>query len=253
MMGKRRWGVRKRPRNKARKPRVEVETRKVSIVIPATDLCHTGMALCLAHMIKHTFLQFPENLEALSINSYGTSIIPFSRQVLAKTSLEQGATHILWIDSDMEFPPDTLLRFLRRDEKLIAANCMTRRKPFRNTAQYENSEPVPTRMESSGLEKVNRVGFGVAWTAAEVFENISLPWFDFEWMSELSCFLGEDYTFFEKAKAAGYELFVDHDLSKEVHHIGTFAYNPLINDAVQRANVEIDQGGGPLASEGKQP
>ena len=38
--------------------------------------------------------------------------------------------------------------------------------------------------------------------------------------------MGEDYSFFEKAKALGYELYIDQDISKGVYHLGTFAYNP---------------------------
>jgi hypothetical protein len=205
---------------------IEHDRKRVAILSPAMDMCHTGFAMCLAHMVQKTLLQPPENLEALTINSFGVSILPFGRQVLAKTAIEQGVTHMLWIDSDMEFPSDMLLRFLKRDEPIIGINAMNRRKPFRNTAMTGPDEPLVTTQDSSGLEKVYRMGFGVVWMAVEVVERMELPWFEFVWVPEVSLFMGEDYSFFEKAKTLGYELYVDHDISKQVYHLGTFGYNP---------------------------
>jgi hypothetical protein len=207
-------------------PEMKVDRKRVAIVIPAEDMCHTGFTLCLAHMIKDTLLQLPENLEALTVNSYGTSMLPFSRQILAKTALEQGVTHMLWIDSDMEFPSDMLLSFLLHDAPIIGINAMSRRKPYKNTAQSAPATPLVTTPDSTGLEKVYRCGFGVMWTAAEVFERMELPWFDSPFMPEYSVPMGEDYYFCEKAKKLGYEIYIDHDISKRVYHIGTFGYNP---------------------------
>jgi hypothetical protein len=221
MSKKRKWST---SSDKAFK--IQHDRKRVAILIPAQDMCNTGFAMCLAHMVQKTLLQPPENLEALTINSFGVSILPFGRQVLAKTALEQGVTHMLWIDSDMEFPSDMLLRFLKRDEPIIGINAMNRRKPFRNTALVKPEEPLVTTPDSSGLEKVYRMGFGVVWMAVEVIERMELPWFEFQWVPEVSLFMGEDYSFFEKAKALGYELYVDHDISKAVYHLGTFAYNP---------------------------
>jgi hypothetical protein len=229
-----RWKKRKSKIRKLGKPQsfpVKVEQRQVAILIPACDMCNTGFAMSLAHMLSTTYRamltgEIPPI--AISVNSYGTSILPFSRQILAKTALEQGATHMLWIDSDMEFPGDMLLRFLRHDKAIVGVNAMSRRKPYRNTAQTAPAEYLSTTLESTGLEKVYRMGFGVVWVATEVFEKMELPWFEFQWAPELSVFRGEDYVFFEKAKALGYECYVDHDISKAVYHVGSFGFNPLL-------------------------
>jgi hypothetical protein len=214
-------------------PQIRVEGKRVAILTPATDMCYTGFAMCLAHMVQRTLTNIPENLDALTINSFGVSMLPFGRYVLAKSALEQGATHMLWIDSDMEFPADMLLRFLRRDESIIGINAMSRRKPFKNTAITGPDKQVVTNQDSSGLEKVFRMGFGVAWIATEVIARMELPWFDITWQPDCSLFMGEDYYFFEKAKDLGYELYIDQDLSKSVQHLGTFAYNPQMIPVAQ--------------------
>jgi len=210
---------------------VKVDERRIAILTPACDMCHTGYSMSLAHMLSHTYrAMLAGEIEpfAMTVNSYGTSILPFSRQILAKTALEQKASHMLWIDSDMEFPGDMLIRFMRHKEPIVGINAMSRRKPYRNTAQTTPGTPLTTTLDSTGIEKVHHTGFGVVWIASEVFEKMEEPYFEFKWRSDLSVFAGEDYVFFEKARALGYECYVDHDISKAVYHSGAFGFNPLL-------------------------
>ena len=146
-------------------PRIEVEQKTVAILTPAGDLVHTTFAMNLSRMILHTLTTMNVPM-GLTLQSYGSSMIPHSRHKLATWALEVGCTHMLWIDSDMEFPADMLLRFLRRDEPLIGINACQRRPPYLNTAQSEPHKPLAMSAESRGIEKVWRTGFGVMWTAA---------------------------------------------------------------------------------------
>jgi len=123
---------------------VKEDMRRVAILIPAGDECKTAFAISLAHMIRETLLLLPENLEALTINSFCTAMLPFSRQILAETALQQGATHLLWIDSDMKFPADMLMTFLRHDKPIIGINAMARSDPWNNTAQSAPDVPLVT-------------------------------------------------------------------------------------------------------------
>jgi hypothetical protein len=60
--------------------------------------------------------------------------------------------------------------------------------------------------------------------AMDVFEKISAPWFATPWIKDRGCFMGEDSFFCQRLHEAGIPLFIDHDLSKQVGHIGTFEY-----------------------------
>jgi hypothetical protein len=51
------------------------------------------------------------------------------------------------------------------------------------------------------------------------------PWFDTVWL-ENNDLMGEDVFFFKKIKHfLNVPLMIDHDLSQEVRHIGTFEYH----------------------------
>ena len=55
---------------------------------------------------------------------------------------------------------------------------------------------------------------------ASVFKGIAYPWFDTPWIEENEKHIGEDTFFCVRCKEAGIPIYVDHDLSWEVRHIG---------------------------------
>jgi hypothetical protein len=203
--------------------------KSVVILLPTGDMVLSSFAASLANMLCYTSsVLHTLPLEGLSVQFYGSSVLPFSRKMLAEFVIELGYTHALFIDSDMEFPHDMLAWMLQYKEKIVGINAMSRRPPYRCTARISREEPLLTTEESTGLEKVWRMGFGVAWIATEVFRRLEQPWFDFVYRPDLGVFQGEDYYFCEKAQEAGYDIWIDHDLSKRVYHVGTFRYSPLI-------------------------
>lgn len=204
----------------------ESDRKTVIICIPAMDLCHTEFTVSLCQMVMHTFSVGQELIANVSVQSYGCSLIPHSRHMLAQHAVETGATHTLWIDTDMQFPRDMLLRFARQPQEVIGINAMMRRPPYLNCAQSEHGVPMTIDHDSHGTVKVHRTGFGVMWVATEVFKAMEMPWFDLVYQPQTHSFRGEDYIFCEKARAAGYEIYVDLDISRDVNHLGPYPFNP---------------------------
>ena len=224
-----RFGRKKSRPKKVSKPlRLVPKAKRVCILTPCDDMVKTEFSTSLVEMVLHTLMSGPENLEGIAVQAFGSTILPFSREQLAEFAIRSGSTHMLWIDSDMKFPKDMLLRFLARDEKIIGINAMSRRVPYRNCAQSSPVTPLRTTAESTGLEKVHRMGFGVLWVETSIVAAMPVPRFDFEYIAEMGEWRGEDFVFFERARALGHDFWVDHDLSKEVFHMGSFGFNPLM-------------------------
>lgn len=202
---------------------VEFQEARVVIATPMQSMCHAYYTVSVVGMITHAMKEAPG--VGTSLITFGSSILPWSRQLLVGRAKKIGCTHMLWIDSDMKFPPDTLLRLVRHGKSIVAANCMVRRAPFRCTAQVGGEELITTD-DSTGLEKVDRIGLGLALVEMKVFEAIPRPWFELEYIPDLDVFRGEDYGFCMKVQAAGFEMYVDHDLSKEVEHCTVMGLNP---------------------------
>jgi hypothetical protein len=78
--------------------------------------------------------------------------------------------------------------------------------------------------DSTGLEEVESIGMGVMLISRKVFEKLSEPWFETPWRTDKRGYIGEDVFFCRKATAAGFKIYIDHDVSKEIGHIGTFEF-----------------------------
>lgn len=196
---------------------------RVGICVPSGDEWKADFAFDLAGMLLHTTTRSPDPLE-LGMHNHRLSVLPTARNWLVRDALTAGASHILFLDCDMRFPPETLLRLLSHDRDIVAANCVQRAFPTRATA-WANGAHVFTEADSTGLEEVESIGTAIMMIKATVFEKMTPPAFFFEPKpDDAFSFLGEDQYFCRKARECGFQVWIDHDLSKYVSHVGTLAY-----------------------------
>ena len=171
-------------------------------------------------------------LDTLRIMAKNGTLIADQRYDIASSAVRLGASHILWLDADMRFPKDTLTRLLAHDKEIVGASYCKRREPLGTVAfNGIHGEPpykvVYTYPFSTGLEKVDRVGFGCLLTRTSALKKMEEPWFPMIWGRDSEGRFGldgEDTSFFRLAHTAGVECWIDHDLSKEVKHIGVREY-----------------------------
>jgi hypothetical protein len=202
---------------------------KIAIASPARDMVHTAFAFALANMVAHTAAARPDiTLDARYVQ--GTMIFD-QRIKLARLCLELECSHILWLDTDMAFPSDTLLRLLSHRLDIVAVNYVTREIPAAPLAWAAACDTkwkrVPTRHESTGLEKVLGVGLGVMLTDIHVIQKLApleAPMFWFQYFGKNRTTQSEDYYFCRGAARQGFDIWIDHGLSKEIRHIGTFGF-----------------------------
>jgi GT2 family glycosyltransferase len=150
---------------------------------------------------------------------------------LRRYRLKEGADYILWIDADMRFPKDTIERLIAHDKPIVGVNATTRSIPVRSTAKNleidfekkENHWRAVSSKDKTGLEQVTAIGCGVMMVKREVFEKTPRPWFWFE-MIPGEKLLGEDVYFCVKAHDAGFDTWVDHGMSNEIGHVGSYTY-----------------------------
>jgi hypothetical protein len=187
-----------------------------------------GFAYCLASLTSHTAVTLLANDVPVEfgIGTVTGTYIHTARQDAMGMALAEDATHLLWIDSDMEFPRDALLRLLLRNKAMVGVNYSKRGLPPQYVAikDCENGVACETLPESTGLEEVEAVGFGmVLMDLRQIRPRLwEPPWFHFEWVN--GDHVGEDVYFCRHLREAGVPIYVDHDLSQECGHIGMFTY-----------------------------
>lgn len=164
------------------------------------------------------------------------SLVYDARNKLALRALQEGYDYILWIDSDMTFDGDALLRLLEDAEEgreYVSGLCFTRTLPCRpavcKTLTWECSEQNPVKHEQEIYKDYPRDAvFEVAATGAafllvktslirEIAETFHISPF------QPLPFLGEDYSFCIRATQLGKKLYCDSRV--KVGHVGTMIFD----------------------------
>lgn len=167
-------------------------------------------------------------IEKLQLWNTKGSILSRSRHAIAKAAIEAECSHVLMLDSDMVFPNFTLHQLLKGEKDVIAANCVTKTLPANPTARSKGATPAGDHIDSrqqKGIAKAWRVGTGVMLIKTSVFAKIPQPWFPITWNEENEDYTGEDWNFCSVCQNAGIPVYIDHDLSRHIGHIGSLTYD----------------------------
>ena len=178
----------------------------------------TDTALCLNAACIFT-LQSQYQINAI-VNKKG-SIVHQARCQLVEEAQQNGATHLMFVDSDHTFPRDTFVRLIKHDKDIVGVHQVTKRPPVRSNCEGLDKQRLTK--PGVGLEEVSRLGTGIMLVNMRVFKELRKPYFNFRYDKDKG-WTGEDYYFCKEAKDRGFKIYVDHELSKECFHIGTATY-----------------------------
>jgi len=209
-----------------------VRRLNVLICVPCHGACGPGFAWSLARAMTQ-FAALPYDGEKnVDVTFIRSSNLPEARARLVARAYELEASHILWLDSDMKFPADTISRLINHNLAVVAANYPTKEIQARPTAYVDEEDyvgPVWSGEKATGLQAVAHCGMGVMLSDMRVFDVLNLPFFAFEPQGpDFVRHLGEDVYFCRKLGEAGIQVHIDHDLSKQVAHVGEFEYTNFL-------------------------
>jgi hypothetical protein len=219
----------------------EDRVRKIGVALPTHDMVPARFMYDLNRLTMHTIGQLGERDE-YGVTMVKGTYVHAARQQLLKLLLTKNLTHILWLDTDMAFPRDALLRLLAHDLPVVGINYCQRGEPYEFVAIKEVSwapdgktKKLVTGARSAGVEEVEAVGFGMVLMKTDILACLpplaEKPWFWFEWISGERQ-VGEDVYFCRILREAGHKIYVDHDLSKDCAHIGQHEFECLTAEAM---------------------
>ena len=215
---------------------------KILVCVPSHGDMKSGFAWSLARAVAHFVATPYDGEKAIEVEVIRSSILPETRTRLVSRAHKYEATHIMWFDTDMKFPKDTILRLLNHNKLVIGANYVTKEPEPRPVAYKEDDNyigPIWTNKLSFGIEQVTFLGMGVLLTDIRVFDALALHYFMFE--PQPPQFLkqcGEDGYFCSKLRDAGIEVWIDHDLSRQVAHLGDWEYTNEMAELAQQVKLE---------------
>lgn len=168
----------------------------------------------------------------------GASVLPKARNTALRQAIEKGFTHVLFLDDDMVFPPSLVHDLARHNLGVIGVNY-TRKTDDRYPQTHDlDGNPVKS-IDRVGVEEVGWIGFGAVLIKLDVLKDIPDPLFQMVWHPDRQDFLGEDYFFCWKVRSFGVPIYVDHDVSKKIAHIGDFAFTELPAEPIYDHRKEV--------------
>ncbi len=197
----------------------------IMIAVPAMEMVNAEFAQHLAMAAANMVANGIKINCAFNIGS----VITIARRNLTDIFLKSDFDYIWWVDSDMKFPIDAPIRLLKRNKPIVGVNYRRRRFPNPSftgmsgtNGQFREFE---TRDDSPPMELIDVLPHGCVLVHRSVYEKIPQPHYLQEYIPELNLEIGEDIYFCQQAQKAGYEVWCDQELSKEVAHIGIFHFN----------------------------
>ncbi len=206
-------------------PSMQGRPPSIMIAVPSMEMVNAEfaqhLAMAAANLVAH----------GIKINCAFNigSVITIARRNLVDIFLKTDFDYIWWVDSDMKFPIDAPIRLLKRNKPIVGVNYRRRRFPNPNFTGMSgapgNYTEFQTNDNSPDMELIDVLPHGCVLVKREVYEKIPHPHYLQEYIPEMNLEIGEDIFFCQQAKKAGYEIWCDQTLSKEVAHIGIFHFN----------------------------
>jgi len=197
----------------------------VMILVPAMEMVNAEFAQHLAMASANLVANGIRINCAFNIGS----VITIARRNLTDIFLKSDFEYAWWVDSDMKFPIDTPVRLLKRGVPFVGANYRRRRFPNPGftgmMGQPGSFRELITDDNSPAMEQVDVLPHGCVLTHRSIYEKVPQPHYLQEFVPEMNLEIGEDIYFCRKAKAAGFQVWCDHELSREIAHIGIFHFN----------------------------
>ena len=191
--------------------------KKIAIAIPSFDTVHTDFAMSLALLVAKSQV----GRQLALINQKGANISQ-NRYLLTEKAIKLGCDKIFFMDSDMIFPPDALVKLDEADKDIIGCNYPRHNAPITCNCRDLNGKDVDP--EAKGIGEVGLIATGALLIKLDVLKKIGKPYFHNFYEPKNDSFVGEDFSFCMRARAEGYKIFCDFDLSQMIGHIGSVAY-----------------------------
>lgn len=187
---------------------------RVAIAVPSGDMVHADFAMAYAQLCMAS-AAFP--LQLITVKS---SIVAQARNNGVEHARSFGADLIFFLDSDMVFPPTALLRLVLHGKDIVGATYTKRVAPFDILGTKLAEQPA---VLSGDLLEMQRIPTGCLLINMRVFDRLSKPYFRFE-INPGGEIVSEDYVFCDRAREAGFRIWCDAVMSREIGHIGQNVY-----------------------------
>jgi len=179
---------------------------RIAIGIPSGDTFKADFGCALATLTAYTN---KADVDLAIVNKKGPDIARNRNDIVA-SARRLDADYLLFMDTDMTFPPDTLLHLIAARREVIACDARRKRSPHSTIAIRHGGLLGKTNK----IIEVDSIGTGIMLIHMSIFREMPKPYFLAT--DEVS----EDIYFCKRARLAGHAVYCHGPLSQKIGHIG---------------------------------
>lgn len=174
--------------------------------------------LCLLHAIEKL------GDVKLHLNFRKGLYIHDNRNYIVEEAIKAGATHLMFIDTDVTFEPEGIVKLLKDDKDIVGGMYNMKSLPLTTTVKFTNDKGEFVKADANSIPKTlfkcHAVATGFMLIKLSCLNKLKKPYFDFgNYKGEL---MGEDIYFCDKAVKAGIEVWCNPTI--RIGHIGEYLY-----------------------------
>lgn len=193
---------------------------KLMVAIPTLDYVHFDFTRCLVGLTK----RLCEIGVDFDVCFNGGTLVYLSRDALAADAVNQGYTHVLWLDADMIFNADAFEKLLANGKDVVSGVYQSRHSPYKSTV-YTSLQPEHTvKNYPKELLEAEGCGFGIVLTTTATLRDV--------FKANGTCFqpiegFGEDLSFCIRSRKLEHGIYCDPNVV--AGHIGHVVIWPESN------------------------
>ena len=195
---------------------------RLLIAVPTTDYLHVDFVKSLVGLAGELERRKIEHTVAVQSGT----LVYIARNKLASRAVNEGYTHVLWLDSDMVFSESIVDDLLFCGKEMVCGAFVSRRPPYGACVYHSIRKNEIEKVHDFGTKpfRVDGCGFACGRMTAELLQAVMLK---FGTAFQPTDYYGEDLAFCWRAKQLGYKMYCDGRI--DVGHIGQFTYRRQTN------------------------
>ena len=201
--------------------------------------------------VSQAFMQHGINFRITTLRN--ESLITRARNILTAMFLESDCTHLMFIDSDIEFQPEDMLRALAYDKPIMAGAYPKKALPVQYAINFKfvNPETKQIRVENGAVEVLD-ASTGFFLIKRETIEKMMQAYPELHYRNDSNIdpkfnkycyalfdtildpddnrYLSEDYTFCRRWQKLGGEIWLDPNT--KLNHVGSYTFEGDVSQII---------------------
>jgi hypothetical protein len=201
--------------------------------------------------MSQTFMQYGINFRITTLRN--ESLITRARNILTAMFLDSDCTHLMFIDSDIEFQPEDMLRALAYDKPIMAGAYPKKALPVQYAINFKFIDPETRQIRvENGAVEVLDASTGFFLIKRETIEKMIKAHPELHYRNDSNIdprlnkycyalfdtildpddnrYLSEDYTFCRRWQKLGGEIWLDPNT--KLNHVGSYTFEGDVSQLI---------------------